>query len=67
MEKCPWCNNEAVAVNSPLGWFVECRENGHIHNIGVFGHEHSFHDTKDEAMDEWNKQVRMLKQEQIET
>lgn len=60
MEKCPWCDSEAVTVNSPIGWFVECKKNGHVHNIGVFGYEHSYRKTEEEAIKEWDEQVKLF-------
>lgn len=58
---CPWCKQKAVVRNSPIGFFVECSKNGHIHNLGVFGFDKSFHKTEDEAIKEWNNQIKNMK------
>lgn len=61
MKQCPWCNSESVVRNSPIGFFVECGKNGHIHNVGCFKGAKSFHKTENEAVNEWNKSVKQLK------
>lgn len=58
MRNCPWCKNKAIVKNSPLGYYAECEQNGHIHNIGVLvSASKSFSKTKQEAEELWNKEV----------
>lgn len=58
MKNCPWCENKAIVKNSPLGYFTECEQNGHIHNIGVLvPASKSFSKTKQEAEKLWDKEV----------
>ena len=61
MKRCPWCKNKANIKHSPLGFFAECEKNGHIHNIGVFLNAKCYSKTEQEAIDEWDKQVGLLR------
>ena len=59
---CPWCGNRAQIVSSPFGYFVECRKNGHVHNIGVLvSPEMSYQKTKESAAELWETFVKKLK------
>lgn len=58
MKMCPWCNNKAIIRNSPVGFFVECEKNGHIHNIGCFEGVKSFHEIEGEAINEWDENIK---------
>lgn len=60
IKKCPWCGCSAVVRPSALGYFVECSENGHIHNLGCFGYEKSFRKTEQEAIKTWNDCIKSI-------
>lgn len=62
MNKCPWCEKKAKVKKSPLGYFVECSKNGHIHNIGVLvlGSK-AFSETEEEAIKLWNQETKKIR------
>lgn len=61
MKDCPWCKRKAVVKNSPLGFYVECEKNGHVHNIGVLvPATKSYSKTEKEAETLWDKSVALV-------
>ena len=62
MNRCPWCGNQAKVMNSPIGYYVECSKNGHVHNIGclVLGVT-AFSDTEREAVKLWDEETNRMK------
>ena len=55
--RCPWCNSKAVIRSTTIGYYVECKRKGHVHNIGCFKNAKSFYKTDAEAVNEWNTNV----------
>lgn len=57
IKKCPWCGCVAVVRSSPLGYFVECSKNGHIHNVGCFNINMPYGKTQEQAINLWNDAI----------
>ena len=56
LKPCPMCGSPASVMKTVFGWFAECNKNGHIHNVGTFGG--TFQETKEAAIEDWNRRVK---------